>query len=193
MKSHAAWAALAAVAMVAGCAPAPKAGAVSQAATAGTSAAGTPSGGTAVAGAATAAAGGAVGTATTASSAATAGLVNALTGQLGITDAQALGGAGAVFSMAQDKLSPTDFTRLSGMVPGIDQFLAAAPAASAVTGGSAGLMGGRSIGSMATLASQFQSLGMNTSMMSKFVPVLFDYVQGTGGSAALSLLQTAFR
>lgn len=130
----------------------------------------------------------------------TPGLVDILVRQLGITNEQALGGAGSIFSVAQQHLSVSDFTKLSGAVPGMDQYLAAAPKAAASTSGSAGLLGaagtalgGSSLGSMAALAGSFQSLGLSPGMVGQFVPVVLDYVQGQGGSSAMGLLQSALR
>jgi hypothetical protein len=74
-----------------------------------------------------------------------------------------------------------------------------APAISAVTGADSGLMGaaasaiggGSSLGSIAALGSAFQTLGMNSSMASAFMPVVMQYVQAQGGAATASLLKAA--
>jgi hypothetical protein len=50
---------------------------------------------------------------------------------------------------------------------------------------------GSSLGSLANLAGSFQSLGMDSSMINQFVPVVLKYVQGQGGAGAMSLLQNA--
>lgn len=125
-------------------------------------------------------------------------LVNVLVQQLGITPAQATGGAGSIFSMAQQSMSPTSFGQVSNAVPGMSQLLAAAPALGGSTSGAGGLMGsaasalgGSSLGNMAALASSFQSLGMGSGMMNQFIPVILQYVQGTGGSSTMGLLQSA--
>jgi hypothetical protein len=142
----------------------------------------------------------AVGNAASAASAVkSASLTDMLVSQLGVTNQQAMGGAGAIFSMAQSHMAPADFSKLSSAVPGMSQMLAVAPAISAVTGADSGLMGaaasaiggGSSLGSIAALGSAFQTLGMNSSMASAFMPVVMQYVQAQGGAATASLLKAA--
>ena len=137
---------------------------------------------------------------TTAAGVATAdGLVNTLTGQLGISQPQALGGLGSIFSLAQQRLNPGDFSTLSNSVPGIGQYLAAAPQpvaptqSSALLGVAGSLLGGQSnnLASMAALAGSFQALGMNSSMTAQFIPLVLQYFQGQNGSVATGLLQRA--
>ena len=127
-------------------------------------------------------------------------LTDMLVSQLGVTNQQAMGGAGAIFELAKSHMSPADFSKVSGAVPGMSQLLAAAPALSAMTGGNAGLAGvaasalggsAGSMGSLATLGSAFSSLGMDAGMASKFLPVVLDFVQSSGGSATMSLLKAA--
>ena len=127
------------------------------------------------------------------------GLVNPLTGQLGISQSQALGGLGSIFSLAQQRLNPGDFSTLSNSVPGIGQYLAAAPQpvaptqSSALLGVAGNLLGGQSntLNSIAALAGSFQALGMNSSMTAQFIPVVLQYLQGQNGGAATGLLQRA--
>ena len=121
-------------------------------------------------------------------------LVGQLTQQLGVTNAQATGGAGAIFGLAKSKLSPENFSKLSAAVPGMGGFLKAAPAAGQAGQGGSSPMG--SLGSMvpgkagglASLAGSFNSLGMSPSMVSKFAPVLQNYVGAKGGASTASLL-----
>lgn len=128
----------------------------------------------------------------------TPGLVDILVQQLGITTTQATGGAGAIFSMAQSMMSPDKFGLVSTTVPGMSQLLGAAPSLTS-SSVSSGLMGtaanalgqGSSLGHLAGLASSFQSLGMNSGMINQFIPVILQYVQNQGGSATMSLLQSA--
>src|SRR2546430_16338330 len=62
-------------------------------------------------------------------------LVGALTQQLGVTEQQATGGAGAIFGLAKSKLSPDNFGQVASVVPGMEGLLQAAP-----TGGGTGRM-----------------------------------------------------
>ena len=131
---------------------------------------------------------------------------NSLTGllmqQLGVTQPQAEGGAGAIFQLAKSKMQGEAFAKLSNSVPGMQGLLAAAPVAKSVGGGGSlgGIVGdleslagksGGAAGNLIGLASSFQQLGLSPSMVQKFVPVVVQYVQGNGGSAVAGVLQAA--
>lgn len=123
-------------------------------------------------------------------------LTGMLTNQLGINQQQALGGAGSIFALAQKRMKPGDFMQLSQSVPDMDQYLSAVPdskkSSSSLFGSAADLVGeGSNLGSLASLAGSFQSLGMDTAMINQFLPVVLKYVQGQGGAGAMSLLQNA--
>ena len=64
-------------------------------------------------------------------------LVNQLTSGLSVTPQQATGGAGAIFGLVKSKLSPAEFSKISGAVPGMDGFLKAAPSVNGAAQGSA--------------------------------------------------------
>src|ERR1035437_4376450 len=64
-------------------------------------------------------------------------LTEILMQRTGVTGAQAQGGAGALFQIAKNKMSPDSFTQLEQSVPGIQGMLGAAPAPSQ-SGGLAG-------------------------------------------------------
>lgn len=124
-------------------------------------------------------------------------LAEHLTQSLGITKAQAEGGAGAVFAAAKPNLGDAEFQELSALVPNMDSLLAAAPdagmskglmgAASSALGGSAD-----SAGSAAQLAESFAQLGMDSKMVEPFVNAIFDYLGSSpAGGTAVSMLRTA--
>jgi hypothetical protein len=124
-------------------------------------------------------------------------LVGVLTQQLGVTEQQATGGAGAIFGLAKSKLSPDNFGKVADVVPGMDGILQAAPKseatgsmAGAATSAASSMMGksGESLGGLASLAGPFSNLGMSSDMIGKFVPVVLDYVGGKGGPGVQSLL-----
>lgn len=124
------------------------------------------------------------------------GLVNALVNQLGINQQQAMGGVGSIFSLAQQRMNPTDFMQLRGNVPGMDQYLSAVPepsSSSLLIGSAASMLGGQAggLGNLAALAGSFQTLGMNSNVITQFVPLVLQYVQGQSGAGAMSLLQSA--
>ncbi|MBO3277847.1 DUF2780 domain-containing protein [Pseudomonas schmalbachii] len=115
------------------------------------------------------------------------GLLSALTGQLGVTDQQALGGTGALLGLAKNKLSGTDYSQLLNAVPGLDKL-----AGGNALGGSLGNLGGSALGnvsSMADVNKAFGALGMDQGMTGKFAGVLLDYLgkQGAGGDLLGSL------
>lgn len=142
------------------------------------------------------------------------GLVGALTKQLGVTQAQATGGAGALFSLAKNNLSAADFSKISSTVPGMDGFLNAAPktgqagaepASSAASNlgplsGAAGAAGSTgssaasaapSAGGLLSLGNSFKSLGMSPDMATKFAPVVQQYLGSKGGSGVASIFSKA--
>ena len=154
------------------------------------------------AGATGAATGSATGTVAAPAAASSGGLTGLLMQQLGVTQPQATGGAGAVFGLAKTKMSTEDFGKVAAGVPDMDSLLAAAPATGGaeggLTGGLAGAAGGLggatgSLGSLAGLAGSFSSLGMSADMATKFVPVCVQYLQGTAGPETAGLLQAALR
>jgi hypothetical protein len=124
-------------------------------------------------------------------------LTDTLVQKLGVTDAQAEGGAGAIFQVAKDKMSGDDFQSLSQAVPGMDSMLGAAPktsgAVSDVTSGLSSMMGdsGDTLGSLTSLASSFKDLNLSSDMVSQFTPIMVDYVKQTGGEQMATLLQAA--
>ncbi|MXS81640.1 DUF2780 domain-containing protein [Nitrosomonas oligotropha] len=116
------------------------------------------------------------------------GLVDILAHRLGVSPQQALGGAGAIFQMAQSNMNPQAFSSLSRSVPGMNTMLGAAPAMSNLSA----LAGGNStLGSAAALAASFQQLNLSPDMVGKFIPVITNYVSKTSGQATANLLQSA--
>lgn len=128
-----------------------------------------------------------------------AGVAGFLVQQLGVTQPQAEGGAGALFQLAKSRMSIEDFTTLSGTVPDMQNLLAAAPAAgtgaigSGIMGDLGGMAGGlgEMSGSLLDLTSSFQQLGLAPEMVQKFIPAVVQYVQETGGNTIANLLQSA--
>jgi len=106
-------------------------------------------------------------------------LVSMLTQQLGVTETQATGGTAALLGKAKSAMSSTDYAGLLSAVPELSSF----------SGGSGTSMldslGGDS------LTQQFSALGMDSSMVGKFVPILLDYVNTSGGSEMTGMLKSA--
>jgi hypothetical protein len=119
-------------------------------------------------------------------------LTDVLVSQLGVSQQQALGGAGAIFQAAKANMAPQAFSNLSQSVPGMSEMLAAAPQVGWPLSGAAPAPGGSgSANTMASLAASFQQLNMPQSMVNQFIPVVVDYVRSAGGPMTANLLQSA--
>lgn len=110
------------------------------------------------------------------------GLVGNLTSQLGVTNQQATGGAGAIFDYAKQKLSPADYSTVSKSLPEADSLVKAAPKSD----GMATMLGGN--GGIASLAGSFSQLGLSPDMVGQFVPVVLNYAKSMGGDTVSNLL-----
>ena len=131
------------------------------------------------------------------SAAASADLVSLLTSQLGVTSAQAAGGAGAFFKTAKENMLPDDFSTLAQKVPEATSLLGKAPGItdnsnSLVTGVSS-LLGdsGAKLNSANSLIQSFEKLGLKNDMVQQFAPVIMDYVKKKAGPMSMQLLQSA--
>jgi hypothetical protein len=126
-------------------------------------------------------------------SADTSKLIGSLVDQLGVSNEQATGGAGAVFKEAKNNMDPGDYTQLLKAVPGIDSLISSAPEAGGLAGTASSLLGssGGSAKGMANLADSFSKLGLAPDMVNQFVPVILDFVQSEGGQQAMTLLKSA--
>lgn len=125
------------------------------------------------------------------------GLTDILTRQLGISQQQALGGAGAIFQVAQASMTPQAFSALSQSLPGMNAMLSAAPVmrspilglnehVSSMIGGA-----GTTLNSAASLAASFQQLNLAPEMVGQFIPIMTDYVRNTSGQVTVDLLRSA--
>ena len=112
-------------------------------------------------------------------------LVGELVKELAITPSQAQAGAGTLFGVAKGKLSPADFAKVAGAVPGMDGLLAAAPSAASKSGLDA--LAGQA-GGMIAAASTLSKLGLKPDTIAKFAPTLIKAVQSKGGAEVAKLL-----
>ncbi|MCP4409209.1 MAG: DUF2780 domain-containing protein [Gammaproteobacteria bacterium] len=127
-----------------------------------------------------------------------AGLINLLTSNLGVTQQQAEGGAGAIFGLAKQNMPTSDFAQLGQAVPGIGSLIEAAPKTSGLgssLGGVTSMLGGSSgsLGGLAALGESFGQLGMSADMVTKFAPIILDYVKQKGGDGVMGMLQSALQ
>lgn len=109
------------------------------------------------------------------------GMLDSLTSQLGVTPAQASGGAAAILGDATSKLSPDDLTSLTDAVPDIKSITDGASSLSSLAGAA---------GTASSVADQFSALGMDPSMIGKFTPIIMEYVNKVGGSSAMGILSS---
>ncbi len=133
------------------------------------------------------------------------GLVSLLTDQLGVTDKQAAGGAGALFQMARNQLSEDEFGKVSESLPGVGSLMQSAPEASNTTSGLGGKVEGaaeglkslsetgKNLNRLATVQNQFSQLGLDADMVSQFIPVILDYANSKGGKTVMNLLSGVWK
>lgn len=125
-------------------------------------------------------------------------LVGLLTKNLGVTDQQAEGGAGAIFNSAAQQMSAEDFAKVSDAMPEVGSLIAAAPAADTGSGTLGGLSStlsksGGGMASLADLAGSFSKLGLSSDMVGKFIPIVLEYAQAQGGDEIAGLLKMALQ
>jgi hypothetical protein len=107
-------------------------------------------------------------------------LTTDLAKNLGITEAQATGGVGAMLQQATGKLSAADFDTIRKSVPGVDQYLKASQEA----------LGGAKLSDIGGLQGAFKKLGLKPEMVAQFKPHVLDYV-GKYSPTARSTLAAA--
>ena len=98
-----------------------------------------------------------------------------LMSNLGLTDNQAKGGMGSMLTLAKEKMSSGDFSKLTGLLPQASKYMDTAKQLGAVAG---------PLANMAGLNGAFSKLGMKAETASKFVPTVADYVGQIGGASA---------
>ena len=122
-------------------------------------------------------------------------LVSLVGQQLGVSNTQATGGLGAIFSVAKQQLGGDQFGQIASAVPGMDGLLAAAPK---VESGSKinGLLSqagqyGKAAQNAGYLNSAFKQLGLSPEMVGPFVDIASQYLQSSNPTAATLLKQVA--
>ena len=118
-------------------------------------------------------------------------LVGTLTSQLGVTNDQAAGGAGAIFQYAKSALPSADYGKVEKAVPEAAELIQKAPPADSTTSAAGSMLGksGSTVAGTAGLVSSFQKLGLSSDMVGKFTPVVVDYAQQKGGAEVGDILK----
>ncbi len=106
----------------------------------------------------------------------TMALVNSLEG-LGISPEAAVGGIGAVLSLAKGNLNAEDLMKVTSAFPDMNNIMKEAKK-----------LGVGNISNMADLGKTFTKLGMKPSDITKFIPAVTKYVGQNGGSGAADIL-----
>jgi hypothetical protein len=123
-------------------------------------------------------------------------LIDSLTKQLGVSGAQAEGGAAVLLKAAKDKMGGEEFNKLLGGVPGLGDLMRKAPATGGglggLLGGIAGSMGGNT-GLIATIIGGFGKLGLSAEDAKRFAPVMMDYLKTRVSPDVASKLERTLR
>lgn len=106
----------------------------------------------------------------------TMALVNSLE-KLGISSDAAIGGIGAVLSLAKGNLDPSDLSKVTGAFPDMNNIMKEAKK-----------LGVGNVTNMADLGKTFSKLGMKPTDVVKFIPEVTKYVGSNGGSGAADIL-----
>ncbi|UCH66414.1 MAG: DUF2780 domain-containing protein [Ignavibacterium sp.] len=120
-------------------------------------------------------------------------LINQLVSSLDVSEDQAKGGAGLIFSYAKEKLGG-DFSQVTDAIPEATNLIDKAPSEGGslggMLGGVASTIGGSlgDAGGLMSLAGGFSKLGLDSGLIGKFVPIILSFVQGKAGDGVKNLL-----
>ncbi|QIA62336.1 DUF2780 domain-containing protein [Vibrio astriarenae] len=99
-------------------------------------------------------------------------LADLLSDQLSVSPEQAVSGSGALLSLAQSQLSSENSSELMSLIPGLSDM-----------GGITNMLG--SIENLDAVNSAFEAVGLDSSMVSQFAPVILSYLTEQGASEGL--------
>ena len=127
-----------------------------------------------------------------ADNAAISSLTVLVTEQLGVTEQQAQGGLGTLFSVAQSTLDGADFQQLSEHVPEMASLLGAAPEVSERTKGISSLVAetgkyGDALKSGNEAYAQFKTLGLDAAQIPQYIEITNQFLKKQGGTDIASL------
>ena len=126
------------------------------------------------------------------------GLISHLTSRLNVSEAQAQGGLASLMNYAKQSLSEEQFAVLANQLPGVQGILTQLPDVSNVEqGGLGGLLAqasqfSESLGPLSDLQTQFEALGLDTTMIMSFVEQARGYLNTPEGLEARQLLMESF-
>ncbi len=102
-------------------------------------------------------------------------LLTQITSQLPVSDTQAAGGIGSLLALAQNQLSDANSSELETLLPGLNQFTSLSESSSAIA----------KITDMEAVNNAFNKLGLDSSMVSQFAPLVLQYLTSQGASSDL--------
>lgn len=107
------------------------------------------------------------------------GLLDLVSSQLDVTPTQAAGGVGALMGYASNALPNEYSQQLNSLLPGLDN----SSDSSGLTGA---LLG--SVKDMSSVNTAFSALGMDSTMVEQFIPLIEGYLGDNGGSDIVGAL-----
>ncbi len=137
-------------------------------------------------------------------------LIDDLVQQLGVSTDQAEGGTGLMMKLAKEKLDSGDFSQIADLIPGLDGLVGKAPDLESpeagegdqgsmlkMIGGITKQLGlgdiGEKLGDLAKVAKGFESLGLDTAMISKFATAILAYLKSEGCEQVAAILKNVFK
>ncbi|MDA7816798.1 DUF2780 domain-containing protein [Sulfurimonas sp.] len=110
------------------------------------------------------------------------GLFSSLTDSLNVTPTQASGGTAALMQYAKSKTSVGDYSKMTESIPGLKDVSSGASMLGALGG---------TMDTVESVNSAFKSLGMDSAMVSKFIPVIKNFMGGSDKGESQSILTKA--
>lgn len=102
-------------------------------------------------------------------------LLTQITSQLPVSQTQAAGGVGSLLALAQNQLSDSNSSELETLLPGLNQLTSLSESSSAIA----------KIANMEAVNNVFNKLGLDSSMVSQFAPLVLQYLTSQGASSDL--------
>ncbi len=102
-------------------------------------------------------------------------LLTQITSQLPVSQTQAAGGVGSLLALAQNQLSDSNSSELETLLPGLNQLTSLSESSSAIA----------KIADMEAVNNVFNKLGLDSSMVSQFAPLVLQYLTSLGASSDL--------
>lgn len=124
-------------------------------------------------------------------------LIAKLSAELGIDPKQAEGGLGVIMKFMKEQLGGEEFEKVKEAVPEAEALADAAPGEDAqdagglmgIVGSIAGALGGEKFEGVASMAGGFDKVGLDISMVSKFLPTVMTFLESKGGGDIAKMIE----